>query len=675
MATQYQILNPNALKQYKSGSTTTLSDGRVILKDGITPIEGTYKTVSDTPAYGYGVYQPQTSTMNSATLATGVTAPNVGNMLEDTSSSNQALKVYNENMLSDVTKNSAEIQKQIDAMKAAQLKEAQAREQEANQKITDYNTAFQPAIDAFKSNLSNQTTAINSVYTPEYYTSLLNDKKTIVDEMIGYSKLLDGALNDVSMPSLVSVASGRRNSVIADYQARINVKNAALSAIDGNFSLASSILDNGVSKLDDYYTKQINFQKLAQDIFKTSDVKDLTNQAITDLQAKQKTLEETKTIIQNLMSDPATALVANKAGILLTDTAEEVATKLNNFYVKNPGYAPDNIATNKSLMQKYPDAGINLNDLPNVVKSKLANSQLYKKSIAGNYSFETDPETGITTIRNNDTGEVTTSEIKNTGQIGGQCGDYVHNIMNNTPKFGDTWEEKQSAMNVTPQQFMSSPQVGDIVTFKTNLPYGHVAVVTSINGDNFTVTESNWNLDERVTNGRVIKLNDQNILGAYRGATFKESVKTKSQIANEQKQAEFEKQKEDALAVKQTALDLINDLKNSPAIGYSTGLMSAWSNVPGTEAYYFAQKYKSLRDLLAMGNISKLKGAMSDKDIEFLRNSATSLKLGLSAKDFTSELDKLTFKLNNPTSSTQNILDNNDPLGINSNNDPLGLGI
>jgi surface antigen len=108
------------------------------------------------------------------------------------------------------------------------------------------------------------------------------------------------------------------------------------------------------------------------------------------------------------------------------------------------------------------------------------------------------------------------------GTYGGQCGDYIHSIMSNTPKFGDTWQSKQAAMNTSTEAFKSAPQVGDIVAFKTNLPYGHVATVTAINPDGtFTVTESNINLDEKISNSRKISIDDPNILGAYRGATFK----------------------------------------------------------------------------------------------------------------------------------------------------------
>lgn len=113
------------------------------------------------------------------------------------------------------------------------------------------------------------------------------------------------------------------------------------------------------------------------------------------------------------------------------------------------------------------------------------------------------------------------TKVGDVGSYGGQCGDYVHSIMSGTPKFGDTWQEKEKAMNTSKLAFSSNPQVGDIITLKTNLPYGHVAVVTAVNGDNITLTESNYNLDKKI-GIRTISSKDPNILGAYRGANFVE---------------------------------------------------------------------------------------------------------------------------------------------------------
>jgi hypothetical protein len=107
------------------------------------------------------------------------------------------------------------------------------------------------------------------------------------------------------------------------------------------------------------------------------------------------------------------------------------------------------------------------------------------------------------------------------GEYGGECGDYVHTIVDNVPPLGDTWETKKAAMNISPQDFASAPQAGDVVAFKTKLPYGHVAIVNAVNGNMMTLTESNWNGDKKVTTTRKVSITDPTILGAYRGGTAK----------------------------------------------------------------------------------------------------------------------------------------------------------
>lgn len=641
------------------------------------------KEVSYTPPpmsnqAGFGTYAQNRSVVSSDTLNAGLTAPSIKESLP--SANTQAQLSYTQD-----TQVSAE--KQLADLKATQLKEAeQARKQaeteyktiqdEKQGKIDTYDSQMNPLADTARNEYSRMLGSLGNID----YNKLTSDRMSLTNDVVEYSKLMRQELDqEASRPALASVSQGRQNSIKENYTSKIATSQAALQAIDGNFSLAFDIMDKGANAINQLTTDRINFLNTIKGLYDSkeenaynkilnlsADEKKLIERSITDLENKQKLVEENKKEIMKLMED--NPLIANKAGLLLTDTAEQRAEKLNKLYTKNPQYLPENQAWIKKAMDKYSDAGITPNDSLETIKSKIAKSRIYQVD-TNKFSFETD-DTGNTVIRDEVTGQV--KSVGQTGTIGGQCGDYVHSIMTNTPKFGDTWQTKKAAMNITPEQFKITPQIGDIVTFKTNLPYGHVAVVTSIDGDNFTVTESNWNGDEKVTNGRVINLNDPNILGAYRGATFSNPGKTKKQLETEQKEAEMQKAKDNATQVKQTALDLIKDLRESPAINFATGLMSVWSNVPGTEAYYFAQRFNQLRDLLAMGNIDKLKGAMSDKDIEFLRNSATSLKLGLKSDAFKSELDKLQFKLNNPTSSIDEMTTTgDDPLNI--NNDPLGL--
>lgn len=61
----------------------------------------------------------------------------------------------------------------------------------------------------------------------------------------------------------------------------------------------------------------------------------------------------------------------------------------------------------------------------------------------------------------------------------------------------------------------------------------------------------------------------------------------------------------------------------------------------GTDRATYEAKFSQLKDTLASSNLDKLKGAMSDKDIEFLRNIGTALKLEMPESAFDAELKKV----------------------------------
>lgn len=63
--------------------------------------------------------------------------------------------------------------------------------------------------------------------------------------------------------------------------------------------------------------------------------------------------------------------------------------------------------------------------------------------------------------------------------------------------------------------------------------------------------------------------------------------------------------------------------------------------IQGTEAFDFNQKVEQLKNSMAEPNLQKLKGAMSDKDIEFIKNIATNINIGMTEKQFKTEMGKL----------------------------------
>jgi len=131
-----------------------------------------------------------------------------------------------------------------------------------------------------------------------------------------------------------------------------------------------------------------------------------------------------------------------------------------------------------------------------------------------------------------------------------------------------------------------------------------------------------------------------------KGDTTQETARLKQEVTNAIPLIKAQKA-ESANDIKTMVITLANELKNSKSLKVATGLSYWTTKIPGTGAYSFGQTFNQLRDLLAMGNIDKLKGAMSDKDIEFLRNSATKLSLKLSTNEFVRELNNIITRFNN----------------------------
>jgi len=234
--------------------------------------------------------------------------------------------------------------------------------------------------------------------------------------------------------------------------------------------------------------------------------------------------------------------------------------------------------------------------------------------------------------------------IPQSGTIGGQCGEYINDLFGTS--FGDMWENKMKLTNTTSQEFMQNPQVGDIVVFKTKMPYGHVAAVTAVNGDKITLTESNWNEDEKVGT-RTISINDPSITGVYRGAALKNQP---AQMSKEDIAKLEEQQK--AVEKAENALSLISILENheglSGAIG-AKGITSLFGlkkePIGGTQTADFVSYFDALKSTLTLENMGVMKGVLSDADIKIIKEASTALSRNMSEATFKKELSRLKEKL------------------------------
>ena len=90
-----------------------------------------------------------------------------------------------------------------------------------------------------------------------------------------------------------------------------------------------------------------------------------------------------------------------------------------------------------------------------------------------------------------------------------------------------------------------------------------------------------------------------------------------------------------------TISDSIDKLLNHPGLSDAIGTLKTPWVIPGTDRKDFDALLTNFRDTLVLPNLGNLKGAMSDKDIEFLRNTASSLNVDGTEKQFVDSLKEI----------------------------------
>ncbi len=390
--------------------------------------------------------------------------------------------------------------------------------------LTDASTANSNLITnrlaTLTADYGSQVNGINSSYGTQG-TDLANKQaKETGAESAGLTRIggyLGGSASGMS--AIRGLETTHHQEVLNLENSKQNALQQAKSAYDtGNYELAQKLVDNANKLQDDIYKRQTDFYNAS----------------------RQQTIDDQTAAKNN--QDLATVLAPT---IAASWTADPVANQalIDHLVTSHPGLDPDVL---RSAVMQY-NQGVQKDSRLTV------GDKVYERQADGSYKMVLD---GTTTLSEADKqksatqkaiadgtsvqeaynalygggGAVdsSTGQVRADGTVGGQCGDYLHAIMSNTPTFGDTWQTKAAAMNITPDQFAANPQVGDIVAFKVKLPTGHVAVVTAIDGNKMTINESNYASKETV-GSRTVDINDPSILGAYRGATFKNGNTVASQ--------------------------------------------------------------------------------------------------------------------------------------------------
>jgi len=430
-------------------------------------------------------------------------------------------------------------------------------------------------------------------------------------------------------------------------QAKVSAAQGDVDTANNTYKLAQDKLNQVFKLRSDDATNLYNYQqKLIDTVFNYA-----TEQEKEKLTDKRQQNQNDFVLLQNNIKYVQD--IAKQA----SDSGQfDISAKITQLDPKSPTYLDDVANLQKQIVSKDEQemllngyiklkpsqlAGLTENDIvrmPNgdiwkKPSDKMSEIEMYaaKKAIDNQYQNSEFKVIGKDDNGNDIYGFVNTSNntvTKVTGTYGGQCGAYINDVYGTS--VGDSWESKQSISNTTPQQFASSPQVNDVVVFKTKMPYGHIAAVTAVNGNQITITESNWNNDEKI-GIRTINVNDPSITGVYRGATIKQASPTY--------------QEERKSRTLQSVRELIPQVSR-----WTVGVGSYLRFIPGTPAADFAAELDTLKSSITFGELTEMReasktggalGQVSDYENRILSAALGALDTKQSPENFKEQLRKI----------------------------------
>lgn len=231
-------------------------------------------------------------------------------------------------------------------------------------------------------------------------------------------------------------------------------------------------------------------------------------------------------------------------------------------------------------------------------------------------------------------------------QMATECGAWVNDVTG--LGVGNTFDSK---MAVTDSSITAdTAQIGDVFV----QPYGTTGHIGIINGKSivngevvFTVSESNWSKNAEgyglITHTRQMKASE---ISGYARPGFNNPVynfgsdSTEGLTFGEEPTAEEATQEVEAQA-QQTSdiLSLIENLRsNQDVLANAVGPVSSRLPTLRGDTADFETRFNNLVALLTVDNLALLKGPMSDKDIEFIKQASSGLSTSMSEKGFNERL-------------------------------------
>ena len=255
----------------------------------------------------------------------------------------------------------------------AQTKLDEIEKQRQTEVIDNYEELSQPYRQAMEE-AGNTEFELKEKY--QKYSELANSLTVYADQ----------AYNDLqaakSKPSLASVSQGRQAIIKDDYNSKIALTQTAMAALSGDIALGRTFIDQGIDAVTADRADELNFLNFVNGLFNeksddakaelltaTAEEKTAIQNRITTIESEFTRIENEKSVVQEFLVGD-NARIAVKAGVSLSDSLDEMVSKVAEYYKNNPEEFEET-APELTLDQKLKlyEKGLNLDQSGNITET------------------------------------------------------------------------------------------------------------------------------------------------------------------------------------------------------------------------------------------------------------------------------------------------------------------
>ncbi len=512
----------------------------------------------------------------------------------------------------------------------------------------------------------------------------INETTTLLNQGI---KDIKAQYPDMSASGIITLMGSR----LSEFNDTITNLNSTKSLLDADIKMEMDLAKSAF----DAKSADIQAQNQIRSAMAIGDYN-----ASIDLQKSQAEFEQKIAQQAQAMNDPVMAISSmideyKKLGIPFTRSTQQVIADFQSSGQDLPTYLSNLQKTIQSkpeyqqALAKKANEWVSFQTIGDKVY-KVQNGQLidtgiataktpdWKQDTSGNWynaNSTTSPAVQTSTLSPASISQISTRLQGNNVQCGMVSNDYAAVKFPDAPRMWDTYESKINTINAIWKAPI--PQVWGLFVMDTWTSTGHTGIVTAVNGDGtFTATDANrsgskdgWPLQtstykisdkisfsnapvwtqvpQGFTDSDIAVLGSVAKLDKQGKQTLNENWLTERDWANFNAWLlpPTAKQKQESQVVVDRVDDILKwDWTDAVWPFLWKSRVFTWG---GTDRKVTELKVAALKDLLAMANLDKIKWAMSDKDIEFLRNTATYLSTDLSESEFEKTLNEIKTKYSN----------------------------